>query len=132
MNELREFFSDSVIGSFDEFIQVHPGFNWDCIDLIDVWNVQQIQPLLTLYYSHDGIELSCEKRVFVVAPNPKRNGYPVRVTHYFEQQGALCDVESESVEQAIIDCLISYPNSQPAYGKLDSWMGDVVFSNCFR
>lgn len=132
MSELRAFFSDSVIGSFDDFIKAHPEFSWDCIDLIDVWNLQQIQPLLVLYQKLDGIELTCDRRIFVVAPNPKPTGYPVRVTHYFEQQGAICDVEAESAEQAIIDCLISYPDCQPAFGRLDSWMGDEVFANNIR
>ncbi|EAW4453978.1 hypothetical protein FE103_21400 [Salmonella enterica] len=131
MNELREFFSDSVIGSYDDFIQEHPGFSWDSLDLIEAWNVQQIQPLLALYHRFNGLELSCDRRIFVVASNPKPTGFPVRITHYYERQGALCDDEVESVEQAIIDCLTSYPSLQPAYGKLDSWMGDVAFANSF-
>ncbi|EDK1561871.1 hypothetical protein [Enterobacter hormaechei] len=131
MNELREFFKDSVINSFDDFIQAYPEFNWGSLELIDAWNVQQIQPLLDLYHGESGIELACDRRIFVVAPNPKPTGYPVRVTHYYERQGALCDDEVESVEQAIINCLTSYPNSQPAYGKLDSWMGDAAFANSF-
>ena len=132
MNELRAFFSDSVIGSFDDFIKAYPEFEWDSIDLIDVWNLQQIQPLLALYQKQDGIELSCDRRIFVVAPNPKPTGYPVRVTHYFEHQGALCDAEADSAEQAIIDCLTSYPDCQPVFGKLDSWMGETMFANSFR
>ncbi|EHD0299452.1 hypothetical protein JYY74_004300 [Salmonella enterica subsp. enterica serovar Enteritidis] len=131
MNELREFFKDSVINSYDDFIQVYPEFNWGSLELIDAWNVQQIQPLLDLYHEQSGIELACDRRIFVVAPNPKLTGYPVRVTHYYERQGALCDDEVESVEQAIINCLTSYPNSQPSYGKLDSWMGDAAFANSF-
>lgn len=131
MNELRDFFSDSVIGSFDDFIVENPEFTWDCTELIDIWNVQQIQPLVALYYEHSGIEFSCDRRIFVVAPNPKATDFPVRVTHYFEKKGALCDAEAESVEQAIIDCLINYPDSKPAYGMLNQWMQDTVFSGSF-
>ncbi|EAO4330355.1 hypothetical protein R8P03_004607 [Salmonella enterica] len=132
MDDLRDFFSDALIGSFDDFIKSYPKFGWDNLSLLDDWNAQQIRPLLNLYHKQNGIELACDRRIFVVAPNPKPTGYPVRVTHYFEHLGALCDAEADSPEQAIIDCLTSYPDCQPAFGKLDSWMGDTMFANSFR
>ncbi len=82
MDDLRDFFSDALIGSFDDFIKSYPKFGWDNLSLLDDWNAQQIRPLLNLYHKQNGIELACDRRIFVVAPNPKPTGYPVRVTHY--------------------------------------------------
>ncbi|EAN5421436.1 hypothetical protein EIV04_13130 [Salmonella enterica] len=132
MDDLRVFFSDALIGTFDEFIKSYPKFGWDNLSVLDDWNAQQIRPLLNLYHKQNGIELACDRRIFVVAPNPKSNGYPVRITHYYENSGALCDVEVDSVVQALIDCLISYPELQPSYGKLDTWMENDKFSNSFH
>lgn len=54
MDDLRDFFSDALIGSFDDFIKSYPKFGWDNLSLLDDWNAQQIRPLLNLYHKQNG------------------------------------------------------------------------------
>lgn len=128
-------YQDSILGTVDDFISEHPGIDWTQDDpsaLIEAWNINYIQPLVSLYYEQNGLELSAENRIFVIAVNPKQSSYPVRTTHYFERCGALCEFEAMNIEEAIIECLISYPDAVPAPGILDQWMMDPTFSAAFR
>lgn len=130
----REFYENSVIGSFDDFT-MHSGCKtFHCADLssqIDKWNLEQVRAFIDYFDNHSGLELCCERRLFVIAPNPKPSNFPYRITHYFEQHGPICELLAMTVAEAIIDTLISYPEATHAPGKLDHWMNDAIFSGSF-
>lgn len=128
---LSEIFRDNVLGAFSSFVTSFKSNNLN-IDNIDneiyMWNCQQISAHINTYISTNGLELATGRRLFVFAPNPKQSAYAIRNTHYYQDAGALCECEYDTIEEAVINCLINYPNAVQSPGLLDLWMSTTKFA----
>lgn len=126
--DFRDLYELNVLGSYDSFLKyvesVKVAVNVHEIhDLIFDWNCIHVSHLIDVVKETGAVEILSEKRIFVVAPNPKqsRTHSPWRVTHYFEGYGAICEELYGSAEEGIVDVFINYPDSSLSEGKLDSW-----------
>ena len=91
--------------------------------MIFQWNCSKISEYIVVVNGLGGVEIKCDRRIFVVAPNPKVNHKvsPWRVTYYFHNHGAICEDEFTSAEEAIISVIIDYPEAHVSNGELDTW-----------
>ncbi|CSX09720.1 hypothetical protein FP371_24580 [Citrobacter freundii] len=133
-NFLQELLNDSIIGDISDFnVEMnYPDLESpEITDAIYKWNCQKTKHLSDAFKIHGGVELVAGNFLFVVAPNPKPSLNKIRVTHYYAERGAVCEVEYNNEREAIIDCILMYPEVRYEPGKLDNWMDDRAFNQSF-